>query len=216
MQINLLLAWLEREDILNEIQNRFSEVAPLILDYNYTVSEKQKLAVAQNIHQFYLQGKTISTDTTCNFIQVRWNQSKIRGIEILFEVYTVQIMVPCGLIRGCRCFGQMCILDQPSIWWQVCPNCCYTPTTETASDNLAHVATLWLEFRKCHASCQSLTNLTGIIVVSLSFQGNFSIVLANKPWLCPPKLLNFTEHHEAPTPLNTCTKQPKWKHGILE
>jgi len=63
-------AWLEREDILNEIQNRFSELAPLILDYNYTVSEKQKLAVAQSIHQFYLQGKTISTDTTCNFIQM--------------------------------------------------------------------------------------------------------------------------------------------------
>lgn len=71
MQINLLLAWVEREDILNGIQNRFSEVAPLILDYNYTVSEKQKLAVAQSIQQFYLQGKTISTDTTCNFIQVR-------------------------------------------------------------------------------------------------------------------------------------------------
>jgi hypothetical protein len=49
MQINLSLA---REDILNEKKNRISEVAPLILDYNYTVSEKQKLAVAQRIHQF--------------------------------------------------------------------------------------------------------------------------------------------------------------------
>jgi len=100
---------LAREDILNEIQNRLSEVAPLILDYNYTVSEKQKLAVAQSIHQFYLQGKTLSPDTTCNFIQVRFKQSKIRGTEILFKVYTVQIiqvdvfwiMVPCSLIRGC-------------------------------------------------------------------------------------------------------------------
>jgi len=63
-------AWVEKEDIMNEIQNTFSEVAPLILDYNYTVSEKQKLAVARSIHQFYLQGKTISTDTTCNFIQM--------------------------------------------------------------------------------------------------------------------------------------------------
>jgi hypothetical protein len=71
MQINLLPAWITREDILNEIQNRFSDVAPLILDYNYTVSEKQKLAVAQSIHQFYLQGKTISTDTTRNIIEVR-------------------------------------------------------------------------------------------------------------------------------------------------
>jgi len=106
MQVNLLLAWLEREDILNEIQNRFSEVAPLILDYNYTVSEKQKLAAAQSIHQFYLQGKKISTDTTCNFIQVRRKQSAIRGTEMLFEVYIVKInqnevfwiMVPCSLM----------------------------------------------------------------------------------------------------------------------
>jgi len=59
MKMNLL-AWVAREDILNEIQNRFSEVAPFILDYNYTVSEKLKLAVAQSIHQFHLQGKTIS------------------------------------------------------------------------------------------------------------------------------------------------------------
>ena len=52
------------------------------------------------------------------------------------------------------------ILDQPSIWRQVRPKC-YVPTTETASNNLAHLETLWLKFRKCQASCQSLTNLTG-------------------------------------------------------
>jgi len=122
MQVNLLLAWLEREDILNEIQNRFSVVAPLILDYNHTVSEKQKLAVAQSIHQFYLRGKTLSTDTTCNLIEVRFKQSKIRGTEILFKVYTVQIiqvdvfwiMMPCSLIQGCRCFGQTCSLHSGS------------------------------------------------------------------------------------------------------
>jgi len=122
MQVNLLLAWLAREDILNEIENRFSTLAPLILDYNYTVSEKQKLAVAQRIHQFYLQDKTISTDTTCNFIQVRWKQSKIRGTEILFEVYTVQIiqvevfwiMEPCSFIQGCQCFRRICSLHSGS------------------------------------------------------------------------------------------------------
>lgn len=73
------------------------------------------------------------------------------------------------------------ILDQPSIWWQVCPKCYYAPMTETASNKFSHVATLWLEFRKCQASCQSLTNLTGIFVVSLSLQATVSILLANKP-----------------------------------
>ncbi|GFG40741.1 hypothetical protein Cfor_06019 [Coptotermes formosanus] len=74
-------AWITREDILNEIQNRFSDVAPLILDYNYTVSEKQKLAVAQSIHQFYLQGKTISTDTTRNIIEMAGDRHFVVEIE---------------------------------------------------------------------------------------------------------------------------------------
>lgn len=73
--------WIAREDILNEIQNRFSEIAPLILDYNYTVSEKQKLAVAQSIHQFYLQGKTISTDTKCNFIEMAGDRHFVVEME---------------------------------------------------------------------------------------------------------------------------------------
>lgn len=60
-----------REEILNEIENSFNGLAPLILDYNFTVPEEQKQAVSQSIHQFYLQGKTISTETTSNIIQVR-------------------------------------------------------------------------------------------------------------------------------------------------
>jgi len=53
------------------------------------------------------------------------------------------------------------ILDQPSIWGQVFPKWCYVPMAQTASNNLVHVVTQWIEFRKCQASCQSLTNLTG-------------------------------------------------------
>jgi hypothetical protein len=34
------------------------------------------------------------------------------------------------------------ILDQPSIWGQVCPKCCYAPMTKTASNNLAYVVTM--------------------------------------------------------------------------
>jgi len=73
------------------------------------------------------------------------------------------------------------ILDQPSIWGQVYPKCCYAPMTKTASNNLAHVVTLWIEFRKYQASCQALINLSGIFVVSLSLQANVKMVLANKP-----------------------------------
>jgi lysine/ornithine N-monooxygenase len=60
------------EEILNELQTRFAEVAPHVLDYNYTVPDEQKQAVAQSIHQFYLQGKAISTETVSNIIQVSY------------------------------------------------------------------------------------------------------------------------------------------------
>jgi hypothetical protein len=73
------------------------------------------------------------------------------------------------------------ILDQPSIWGQVFPECYYVPMIQTASNNLAHVVTLWLEFKKCQASCQSPTNLTGIFVGSLSLQANVKMILTNKP-----------------------------------
>jgi hypothetical protein len=36
------------------------------------VPEEQKQAVAQTIHQFYLQGKAISTETISNIIQVSY------------------------------------------------------------------------------------------------------------------------------------------------
>ncbi|PNF28712.1 Venom carboxylesterase-6 [Cryptotermes secundus] len=62
--------WVASEEILNELQTRFAEVAPHILDYNYTVADEQKQAVAQSIHQFYLHGKAISTETTSNIIQM--------------------------------------------------------------------------------------------------------------------------------------------------
>jgi hypothetical protein len=58
------------EEILNELQTRFTEVAPHILDYNYTVPEEQKQAVAEGIREFYLQGKAISTETISSIIQV--------------------------------------------------------------------------------------------------------------------------------------------------
>jgi lysine/ornithine N-monooxygenase len=60
------------DEILNELQTRFAEIAPHILDYNYTVPDEQKQAVAQSIQQFYFQGKAISTETVSNIIQVSY------------------------------------------------------------------------------------------------------------------------------------------------
>jgi hypothetical protein len=62
--------WVASDEILNELETRFTEVAPYILDYNYTVAEEQKQAVAASIREFYLQGEAISKHTISNIVQV--------------------------------------------------------------------------------------------------------------------------------------------------
>jgi hypothetical protein len=111
---------------------------------------------------------------------VRRKQPKIRDAEILLKFTQFRVFM-------LRTFGFWChavlyedvdilgecaasILDQPSIWGQVFPKWCYVPMAQTASNNLTDVVTLWLEFRKCQDSCQSLTNLTESFVVSLYLQ----------------------------------------------
>ncbi|XP_069694919.1 venom carboxylesterase-6-like [Periplaneta americana] len=73
--------WVDREDTLHELQTRFAELAPHILDFNYTAAEEQKQAVAQKIHQFYFQGKPISPDTTSKVIQMVGDRMFVVEVE---------------------------------------------------------------------------------------------------------------------------------------
>lgn len=56
---------------LPEINQRWDEVAPHILDYNYTALVSQHVSVAQRIKNQYLQNQPISDATYKNFVQVR-------------------------------------------------------------------------------------------------------------------------------------------------
>jgi hypothetical protein len=55
---------------LEELNERFVELAPFIFDYNYTVSEDRKKSVVAQIHEFYMQGRPVTLQTTKELIQV--------------------------------------------------------------------------------------------------------------------------------------------------
>jgi hypothetical protein len=54
------------------LEQRFDELLPHILDYNYTVPEDRKLNVANSVLQHYLQGKQLSTKARKEITRVRF------------------------------------------------------------------------------------------------------------------------------------------------
>lgn len=55
--------------ILSEIEERWDELAPHLLDYNYTIPQEKKVEVGRKIKDFYLKGKPVSPDTTSELTQ---------------------------------------------------------------------------------------------------------------------------------------------------
>jgi hypothetical protein len=70
------LDWITNENVMKVLEERFAELFPHILDYNYTVSEDKKLDVTNSILQHYLQGKPLSIKTRKEITQVRFFQTK--------------------------------------------------------------------------------------------------------------------------------------------
>jgi hypothetical protein len=58
------------------LKQRFAELLPHILDYNYTVSEDMKPNVANSVLQHYLQGKQLSTKARKEITRVRFLLTK--------------------------------------------------------------------------------------------------------------------------------------------
>lgn len=73
--------WVVKEEILNELQNQFFDILPHILDYNYTVTEQQKIAVAESIKQHYFQGQLISSEVIDNIVQMVGDRLFVAEVE---------------------------------------------------------------------------------------------------------------------------------------
>lgn len=62
------------EDAMNEINSDWNEHIPHLLDYDYTVSNKNlRTKIAQDIKQFYFGDRKISLETKNSLIKVRFD-----------------------------------------------------------------------------------------------------------------------------------------------
>ncbi|KAJ9595642.1 hypothetical protein L9F63_013172, partial [Diploptera punctata] len=61
--------FITKKNLLQELEDRFQEIAPYLLHYNYTVVKDKKKEVADKIRSFYLKGKPISPETVKEIIQ---------------------------------------------------------------------------------------------------------------------------------------------------
>ncbi|KAJ4451371.1 hypothetical protein ANN_02833 [Periplaneta americana] len=62
--------WISSDEILAELDGRFEELIPLILDFNYTVPSELKKEVVSKIRDFYLQGRPVSSLTIKGIIEL--------------------------------------------------------------------------------------------------------------------------------------------------
>lgn len=62
------------EETLVDMESKWNEILPFLLDYNYTISDESlRPEIAQKIKTFYFGNDTVSTKTKNNIVQVRLN-----------------------------------------------------------------------------------------------------------------------------------------------
>lgn len=66
----MLADFVANATLLAEIEHNWLNIAPALLDYNYTVVPHSKDEVSMKIKQFYLKDQPISRATVAPFIQV--------------------------------------------------------------------------------------------------------------------------------------------------
>jgi len=61
------------EETLVDMESKWNDILPFILDYNYTVSDESlKPEIAQKIKTFYFGNNTVSVNTKNEVVQVRY------------------------------------------------------------------------------------------------------------------------------------------------
>lgn len=70
--MNLLFSvgYIANATIMNEINNRWNEIAPHLLDYNNTVAPEKRDKVSQAIRKFYYHDQQISVENYKPLVQV--------------------------------------------------------------------------------------------------------------------------------------------------
>lgn len=68
--LQFFLDFITDEKYLDDINTRWNEIIPFLLDYNNTVAPKDRDLVSQKIRQEYFQGREVSKETFPVLVQV--------------------------------------------------------------------------------------------------------------------------------------------------
>lgn len=67
----ILAVFILFEEPMNELNQKWNELLPHLLDYNYTISnESLRIKIAQDIKKFYFDHKKVSKETKNNLVKV--------------------------------------------------------------------------------------------------------------------------------------------------
>jgi bile salt-stimulated lipase len=58
------------EEYLNDIDTRWNDLLPVILDYNYTLDSRLHNSVSKKIRDYYLGGKHVTRETFMDFVKI--------------------------------------------------------------------------------------------------------------------------------------------------
>jgi len=62
------------DETLAELESKWDDVLPFVLDYNYTISDESlRSEIARNIKTFYFGNETVSANTKQNVVEVSDN-----------------------------------------------------------------------------------------------------------------------------------------------
>ncbi|XP_044261769.1 venom carboxylesterase-6-like [Tribolium madens] len=82
------------EQYLEDIDTRWNEIVPFILDYNYTVEPQLRDEVSQKIRKYYLGNKKVSRSTFMDFVKITSDRVFVNGIYDAIRMQVPQMTSP--------------------------------------------------------------------------------------------------------------------------
>ncbi|XP_044261768.1 venom carboxylesterase-6-like isoform X2 [Tribolium madens] len=70
-----------QEEYLNEIDKKWNQVLPFILDYNYTLDPKKHEEISQKIRRFYLGEKRVNRENFLDFVKILTDRLFVYDIQ---------------------------------------------------------------------------------------------------------------------------------------
>ncbi|KAF5283606.1 hypothetical protein FQR65_LT13812 [Abscondita terminalis] len=92
-----MLPWLDyllKDNYLIDLENRWSELAASVLDYNYTLPLVEHASVAKLVKDYYLSGRNISKETFKELVQMIGDRHFVVPVEMAARLQAIKGKAP--------------------------------------------------------------------------------------------------------------------------